>query len=109
MMYVDFSAGNKDYKLRLNTRGVITLEKALGTNPLSIFGNGNQLPTITSIVAVLHASLQAYHHGISLDDAYDIYDAYLADGHVMTDILPVIVDLYKVSGLIREEASNEKN
>lgn len=111
MMYVDFSAGNKEYKLRLNTRSVVLLEKQLGCNPLGIFGDGTQIPTITAIVAVLHASLQAYHHGISLNDAYDIYDEYLADGHTMTDILPVIVDLYKVSGLLKldEEASNEKN
>lgn len=110
MMYVDFSAGNKEYKLRLNTRNTVALEKALGCNPLGIFGDGSQLPTITVIVQVLHASLQAYHHGITLNDAYDIFDDYLNDGNTMTDILPVIVELYKVSGLIRDnEASNEKN
>lgn len=109
MMYVDFSAGNKDYKLRLNTRSVVTLEKALGCNPLGIFGDGSTLPTLTSIVSVLHASLQAYHHSITLNDAYDIFDQYLEDGHAMTDIIPTIVELYKVSGLIRDEASNEKN
>ena len=29
MVYVDFTAGNKDYKLRLNTRNTIALEKNL--------------------------------------------------------------------------------
>ena len=36
MMYVDFAAGNKNYKLRLNTRNLVMLEKQLGCNPLAI-------------------------------------------------------------------------
>lgn len=110
MMYVDFTAGNKDYKLRLNTRGIVALEKNLGCNPLSIFGNGETLPTITTMVSILHAALQPFNHGISLNDAYDIFDEYLADGHSITDFLPVIVEIYKTSGLIgKEKVETEKN
>lgn len=108
MMYVDFKAGNKEYKLRLNTRNIVALEKALGCNPLSIFGDGEQIPTITTMVTVLHASLQALEHGITMNDAYDIFDAYLADGNAMTDFLQVIIEIYRTSGLMRE-ASTEKN
>lgn len=110
MMYIDFSAGNKDYKLRLNTRNIVELEKALGCNPLSIFGNGETMPTITVLVTVLHASLQQYQHGISLTDTYDILDKYLADGHSITDFVPVILDIYKASGIIPDDKENtEKN
>ena len=108
MLYVDFMAGEKEYKLRLNTRNVITLEKHLNGNPLSIFGNADRVPTITEMVAILHASLQTYHHNISMNEAYDIFDAYLADGNAMTDFIPVIVDIYKASGIIKSEG-NEKN
>lgn len=58
MVYVDFTAGNKDYKLRLNTRNTVALEKALGCNPLAIFGNGEEIPTITTMVNILFYSLQ---------------------------------------------------
>lgn len=109
MMYVDFSAGNKDYKLRLNTRNIVSLEKQLGCNPLTIFGNGETMPTITTLVQVLYASLQQYNHGITLNDAYDIFDEYLADGNAMTDFLPVLIEVYKVSGLIKTEDANPKN
>lgn len=109
MMYVDFSAGNKDYKLRLNTRNIVALEKQLGCNPLTIFGNGETMPTITTLVQVLYASLQQYNHGITLNDAYDIFDEYLADGNTMTDFLPVLIEVYKVSGLIKTEGISEKN
>ena len=109
MLYVDFSAGNKDYKLRLSTRNTIALEKQLGCNPLSIFGDGNTIPTITQMVNILYASLQQLNHGISLNDAYDIFDAYLSDGHSVTDFIYVILDIFRISGLIKNETESEKN
>ena len=105
MNYIDFKAGNKEYKLRLNTRNTISLEKTLGCNPVAIFGSGDTIPTITTMVRILHASLQAYEHGITLDDAYDIFDAWLDDGHVMTDFIAVILDIYRASGIIKTEVA----
>lgn len=106
MMYVDFTAGNKEYKLRLTTRATITLEKTLGCNPLSIFGNGDTIPTVTTMVTILHASMQNMNHGITLLDAYNIFDEWLEDGNTVTDFLPIIIDIYKVSGLIRVDEKN---
>lgn len=110
MLYVDFNAGEKDYKLRLNTRNVITLEKQLNGNPLSIFGAGDRIPTITEMVAILHASLQTYHHNISLNDAYEVFDKFLNDGNSITDFIPIIIEIYRASGImpgVKED--NEKN
>lgn len=110
MNYIDFEAGNKSYKLRLNTRNTVLLEKQLGCNPLNIFGtNHDTIPSITVMVAILHASLQQYQHGINLNDAYDIFDEYLDAGNSATDFLPVILELYKASGLIPKDAGEEKN
>ena len=108
MLFYDFEAGNKTYKLRLSTRNIVALEKQLGCNPLGIFKDDDTLPTVSEMVAVLFNSLQQFNHGISMNDAYDIFDAYLADGHSMTDFIPVILEVYKVSGIIKEDAS-EKN
>lgn len=111
MMYYDFNVGDKTYKLRLNTRNVVSLEKQLGCNPLAIFGNGETLPPVTQMVAILHASLQQLEHGIDMNKAYDIFDEYLEDGHQMADFLAVIIEVYKVSGLIGrdKEVDSEKN
>lgn len=106
-MYVDFTAGNKDYKLRLNTRNTVALEKQLGCNPLAIFGEGDKLPTVTQMVNILYASMQQYNHGVSLNDAYDIFDAYLEE-HSATDFITVILEIYKVSGLVKAD-NTEKN
>ena len=108
-MYIDFEAGNKAYKLRLNTRNMVALEKVLGCNPLSIFGDGETIPTVTTMVAILHASLQQYHHGITANDAFDVFDAWLADGHTAIDFVSIILDIYKASGLVPNEAENTED
>jgi hypothetical protein len=107
-MYLDFTAGGNDYKLRLNTRDIVALEKRLGCNPMAIFGDGRTIPTVTVMVTILHAAMQSFNHNVTLDKAYDIFDEWLADGHTMTEFLVVIVDIYKVSGIIPEEVT-EKN
>ena len=107
MLYIDFCAG-KEYKLRLNTRNTVLLEKQLGCNPLSIFGDGDRIPTITEMVAILHSSLQQYHHGITINDAYDIFDAWLSEGHAVTDFIQVIMDIYKASGIVPKDKNEEE-
>lgn len=110
MMYIDFEAGNKAYKLRLTTGATVALEKRLGCNPIAIFGDGNTIPTVTTMVGVLHASLQAYQHNITMEDAYNIFDEWLEDGHSMTDFFTVIIDVFKASGLMRNgKDAEEKN
>lgn len=111
MMYFDFEAGNKAYKLRLNTRNIVALEKQIGCNPLAVFGDGSTVPQLSTMVAILYHSLQQLNHGISLNDAYDIFDAYLEDGNSMTDFVAVILEIYKVSGIIKSGSAgdNEKN
>ena len=106
-MYVDFTANNRGYKLRLSTRAIVALERQLGCNPLAIFGDGDTLPTITTMVTILHASLQQLEHGITLENAYNIFDEYIADGHNATEFINVILEIYKASGLIPKDT--EKN
>lgn len=107
MMYVDFNVGDKNYKLRLGTRQIVALEKQLGCNPIAIFGTGDTIPTVTTMVNVLFNSLQQLNHGISLNDAYSIFDEYIAEGHATTDFIETIIEIYKVSGIIRDEQEED--
>lgn len=108
-MYIDFTAGGKEYKLRMNIRNTVALEKVLGCNPLMIFGTGDRIPTITEMINILHFSLQQYQHGITLNDTQDIFEAWLEDGNTPTDFIQVIIDIYKVSGIIANDKAEEKN
>ena len=104
MMYVDFNAGGKDYQLRLNTRNIIALEKQIGMSPLAVF-DGETFPTVSTMVSILWASLQQLNHGISMNDAYDIFDDYLNDGHDVMEFYLIMLEIYKVSGLMRDDRS----
>lgn len=111
MMYVNFNAGDKEYKLKLSVGSMMALEKKIGTNPVAIFGfdeNNPVIPTITTMVAVLWASVQDMHHGVTMADAQGIFEAWLMDGHIPTDFLKVITDVYKVSGIFKQ-STDEKN
>lgn len=115
MLYTTINVGNKEYKARLNAKACVELEKKLGTNPLNIFvkmlGNGDaiNLPSLGDLIAILHASLQAYHHGISVDKTYEIYDDFVNEGHNIMDLVAIVGEIYKVSGLMPEEVEeNDK-
>lgn len=116
-MFTELRIKDETYKLRLNTRGSVALEKALGRSPLDIlmkFDEG-QMPTLTDIIIILHAMLQPMNHGMSIERVYDLYDAYVADGHHLFDLIPVIVEVFQESGYLAKpsegniEADVEKN
>lgn len=108
MLFHEFEAGNNTYKLRLGIKNIVNLEKTLGCNPLMVFGSGDRIPTITEMVAILHNSLQSYQHGITLDSTYNIFEAFLADGHQVSDFVQHIVAIYKVSGILKEDTTPEE-
>lgn len=110
-MYTEFTAGDRTYKLRLTTQGIISLERTLGCNPLQMFmGIDNDiLPRISDMMIVLHQMLQTYEHGIKLDDVYEIYDTYIKDGHTMWDLVPVIIEAFQEAGFLPKEGADSKN
>lgn len=113
-MYTELIIGGETYKLRLNTRSSISLEKALGYNPINLLMQmeQNKMPKLTDIIIVLQAMLQCFHHGITVDKTMDLFDAYVADGKGMFDLLPIFIEVFKQSGYISntpDEAEEEKN
>lgn len=103
-MYFDFEAGNKAYKLRLTVKAIMNLESKIGCNPKMIFSaNGNRVPTLTEMIHILHQSLTAMHHGITLDKASDIFQEWLDEGHTDTEFIPVIIGIYRASGIFPRE------
>lgn len=103
MLYHSFTVGEKEYKLRLLAKDSVAVEKKLGTSLMSVLvmDDIQDLPSIEVIVNILHASLQAYHHGITLDDTYGIYDDYIENGGAYTDLIAELVEVLKVSGFFR--------
>lgn len=99
-MFTELNIGGNSYKLRLNTKASVALEKALGYNAISMFmdiDNG-VMPKLGDILIVLHAMLQPMNHGFNMDKVYDLFDQYVEDGHSMYDLIPVFVEVFQESG-----------
>lgn len=114
MLYSTFTVADKEYKGRLTARAMVDLEKKLGTNPINVMiklgADSGFMPDLHSLITILHASLQAMEHGISIDKTYEIYDAMIDEGKTIVDLLNIVIDIFKVSGLIPEvNEENEKN
>ena len=111
-MYKEFTVGDRTYKLRLTNKGIENVEKAIGYNPLQMFmGIDNDiLPKVSDMITVLHQMLQPYEHGISRNDTFEIFDAFIADGHTMWDLIPVLIDVFREAGFLpKDEDDDSKN
>ena len=112
MLYTTITIDGVDYKARLNAKACVDLEKKLGTNPLNIFAkiadNGN-IPDLGVLITMLQASLTAYNHGITMDKTYELYDKFVDEGHTLMDLVPILLDVFRVSGFFKEETIEEKN
>lgn len=102
MLFYEFKVDVDTYKLRLTTRNVIALERQYGCSPLALFED-DEVPKLDVLATILHASLQTYHHGISLTDVYEIIDRWLEEGNNTTDLIYVVLELFKVSGIIPKD------
>ena len=65
------------------------------------------------MLIILHSMLQAMHHGINLDKTYDLFDAYVAEGHNLFDLVPVFIEVFQESGYMAKsngiEVDDTKN
>lgn len=104
-MYTELKVGDRTYKLRLTTQGCVRLEKKLGANPLQMFMKIDEdvLPKVGDMLIVLHQMLVTYEHGISEDDVYDIFDAYIAEGNTVWDLIPILVETFIDGGFLSKE------
>lgn len=109
--YIILNVGEKEYKLRLPAAEAINLENKLGKNPLIalyVDHDNNILPKLIDVIFTLHFSLQKFHHGISLEDTYNIYDEYIDNGGTFGKLINALFNVLEVSGYFRK-VDNGKN
>lgn len=111
MLYNELIIGEETYKLKLDTKNMVNLERALGKSPLSILidmENG-KMPSTFEIITILHYCLQSMEHGINSDATYKIADKYVEQGHTLFDLIPEFVKVFQNCGYISNEEDDEKN
>lgn len=110
-MYYIWNVGDKEYKLRLSARDLVDLEKRLGTNPLNLFmdmAQNEKVPSLTPLLQIIQASMSTFQHGTDMNKMYDIYDNFVANDGTLTDLIPVCLEIFKVSGIIKDKKEDEE-
>lgn len=110
MNYVEMNINEKEYKLTLNMRNMILLEKQLGENPLNkLIEMGNKMPDFDFLITVMFYAMKKYQPKLKLDDVYDIVDDYLAEEeNDLTSLITIIMQIFEVSGYFRQGAVDKQ-
>lgn len=110
MNYTVFNVGEKELKLRLDTKNTVALEKVIKTNPVNELMKcaGGQMPSFDFISATLHASLQKFEHGYTMPKVYDLMDEAIEEGKDLADFIPMLMDVFQVSGLIPKDDKEQE-
>ena len=104
-MFTIIEIRGKEYKLKLRTVDIVRLEKKLGHSLMDMFMGmqDDRIPQLGELLAIVHASMAAYNHGITENAFYDLYDAYVDEGHSMFDLIPIVLELMQNSGIIPKD------
>ena len=102
---VIFRTSKNEYNLRLTTKGCVSCEKRIGKNPLNVFmeANENKVPKISDLMVILHECILPSNHGIKIEDVYDIYDDFCADGNSLMDLIDLLVQVFADAGFLPKE------
>lgn len=108
-MYTELIIGDKSYKLRLTTKNSVQLERTLGYNPITLFMDmeKGKMPKLNDILIILQAMLQTFHHGMTLDKVYDLYDDYVAEGNSWMTLIPELIKVFQDAGYLPKDNSIE--
>ena len=100
----------RELKLRLDALRISQLEKALGgVSPLVVFQRSQEtMPPLSDLLLILHYSLIAYNHSKKMEDTYVIYDNFVAEGGDVSQLIMVLIEVFKVSGLIPKDVDADK-
>lgn len=109
-MFTTIIIKGQEYKLKLRTVDVVQLEKKLGHSLMDVFMGmqDEKIPQLRELLAIMHASMAAFNHGINEAKFYELYDSYIEEGHNMFDLIPIILELLQNGGIIPKDVAPEE-
>ena len=97
--------GNEEFRLKLTASMICTLENKYKKNLLMLIDG---MPPLSTMLTIIQAAMQKYHHGMTYTRVQAIYDDYVEEGGNQTDFFTdVIVELLSVSGFFTEKQTEE--
>lgn len=105
-----FKVNDKDYNLKMTTKGCVNCEARLGKNPINIFmeASDNRMPKISDLMVILHESLQPFNHGMKMEDVFKLYDEYCEGDGDLVSLIETLVGVFEEAGFLPKD-SDEKN
>ena len=67
-----------------------------------------ELPKIEDMVYILHYALQSMEHGYDMNKTFDLYDEYIDNGGSMVELIPIMLEVFQVSGIIPKDKEVKK-
>ena len=101
-----------EYKLKLTTQEIVSIESKIGTNLLSVISRteDGSVPPLKIMLLITHGAMKKFHHGIKEQDVITLFDKYCDEGgnqiSFMTD---VFIPIYQVSGFFSQAQAETMN
>lgn len=124
-LYHELQVGTNIYKLRISARACAELERKLGGSVLRLVmrqaiaaqqaeTDEDAMAVVNAMISpeeyalIVHAALQKFEHGKTLDDAFDLIDDFISEGHTYMELLKEIMEILNVSGIMPKQVKQEE-
>lgn len=98
-----WKAGKENLKLKLTTPQVLELEKRYRKNLISMIGDEDNIPPLTTMLQVIHAAALPWRHGIKLKNIIELYERYQEQGGTQLNLyVDVYLQIFMVSGFFSD-------
>ena len=88
--YTLWEVAGKEYKLRLTSSAITKLEQRFNKSLLTaVLDEG--IPPVSTVITVIQAALQKYHHGIKSYDVETLFDEYIEEGGTQISLLKDVI------------------
>ena len=92
------------YECKLSTRAMLSIEKALGDNPINLMYKDDGIPSLNVMLNILFYTMRKNNPQIkTVDNVIDIYDDYIAEGGSLGGLAKFIIELIQDSGMVKTD------
>lgn len=106
--FAHWRIGNKTYDLKLRVSDQLELEKKFRKNLISLMGDEDNIPPITTMLQVIHSAIEPWQHGLKLRDIHEMYEKYLQAGGNMLELYTrVYLPIFTVSGFFSNSMAED--
>ena len=96
------------YECKMSTRAMLSIEKALGDNPVNLIYRENGIPTLNVMLNILFYCIRKNNPQFrSVDDVVDAYDDYIDNGGSLGGLAKFIMELIQDSGMLKQDNDEE--